>query len=113
LTGHMPTEIGLATNQELVKVLSIFWSAAILDPVEPVYVELTNEGLVLNLRKELGKSLLGKVGAVEDLERSAIGHPRDVRRIFVFVTHMIQHIVETKGKVKLTEAGNCTPKNTR
>lgn len=88
-------------------VLPEHWGGAVLDSIKAVNVELTDEGLVLNLRKELGESSFRKFGSVQDLEGPSIGHPRDVGQVFIpasIVAHMIQHFVETKRKVKLVMA---------
>lgn len=104
LTGHVDTEFGLSSLEESMRVLPKCWTGTILDPRETVDIELTNERLVLNLGEEFGKSLLSKFVRVQDLEGSAIWHPRDVCQVLIMariLAHMIEHFMETKGKVKL------------
>lgn len=104
LSSHVCAKVWFSPLEEFMGVLPKHRGGAVLDSIKAVNVDLTDEGLVLNLGKELGESSFRKFGSVQDLEGKSIGHPRDVGQVFIparIIAHMIQHLVETERKVKL------------
>jgi hypothetical protein len=102
LPSHEHAKIWISLYKVLMRILPESGRLAIFDPIEPIDVQLADEGFVLAVRKELGECSLRELIGVQDLEGCPVRHPGNVCQIFILTSGcFIEHFMQAKWEIKL------------